>query len=90
MEDRDLEVTQYVATFENHYKAMLFKKGMGRGCILRPVPRLLSSSCGTAAFFQGDDPVTLTEESACLVEAVYRYEGEEGDSNGRYIEVLRQ
>lgn len=59
MENRNKEVTTSkeltnmtcVATFENHYKAMLFKKGMGEECVLKPVPRLLSSSCGTAAFF---------------------------------------
>ena len=42
-----------VATFINHYGAMLFKKTVGAGCTLRPVPRSLSSSCGTCAFFEG-------------------------------------
>ena len=54
MENRNQEVTSFVATFENHYKAMLFRKGMGSVCTLRPVPRCLSSSCGTAAFFTLD------------------------------------
>ena len=42
-----------VATFANYYGAMLFRKTVGAGCTLRPVPRSLSSSCGTCAFFEG-------------------------------------
>ena len=42
-----------VATFANYYGAMLFRKTVGAGCTLRPVPRSLSSSCGTCAVFEG-------------------------------------
>lgn len=102
MENRDNKVTsglgtasckvvQYVATFENHYKAMLFKKGMGQGCVLKPVPRLLSSSCGTAAFFQGSSPMSLDSALLQLADSVYRFEeGKEGDKNGGYKEVYSQ
>ena len=51
MEDKGDKVM--VATFANHYGAMLFKKTVGAGCTLRPVPRSLSSSCGTCAEFKG-------------------------------------
>ena len=50
MDNNDNEI-KYVATFHNHYGALLFKKKMGENCTLKPVPRALSSSCGTAAFF---------------------------------------
>lgn len=50
MENRDQEV-KYCALFHNHYGALMFKKKMGDECVLKPVPRSLSSSCGTAAFF---------------------------------------
>ena len=51
MEDKRNEMM--VATFVNHYGAMLFRKTVGAGCTLRPVPRSLSSSCGTCAVFKG-------------------------------------
>ena len=89
--DNTTMVVTYVATFENHYKAMLFKKGMGEGCVLKPVPRLLSSSCGTAAFFILSQQEKAWLENASqlvqLVESIYRLEGNEGDKNGRFIEV---
>ena len=101
MENRDNEMTNgqetvgatasYVATFENHYKAMLFKKGMGQGCVLRPVPRLLSSSCGTAASFHGSSPMSLDPALLQLTDAVYRFEeGKEDSKDGGYHEVYRQ
>ena len=51
MDNNNKEVREYVATFHNHYGALLFKKRIGENCFLKPVPRALSSSCGTAAFF---------------------------------------
>ena len=57
-----------VATFANHYGAMLFKKTVGAGCTLRPVPRDLSSSCGTCAFFEGPFRLEYVNEN---LEAVY-------------------
>ncbi len=49
--ENNTEKVSYVATFHNHYGALLFKKKLGENCSLKPVPRVLSSSCGTAAFF---------------------------------------
>ncbi len=78
------EVTTFVATFENHYKAMLFRKGMGPVCTLRPVPRCLSSSCGTSAFFTLDTAEELSQELKVLVESIYELK------NGEYHEVYKE
>ena len=67
-----------VATFANHYGAMLFKKTVGAGCNLRPVPRALSSSCGTCAFFEGPFREEYKNEN---LEAVYE------EKDGRYIRI---
>ncbi len=95
MENRNQEVTAaFVATFENHYKAMLFRKGMGPVCTLRPVPRCLSSSCGTAAFFTLEEPADssvktgssvdiVSQELKALVESIYEFK------NGEYHEVYK-
>ena len=63
---------QKVITFHSHYGALLFRRRYGDGCVLRPVPRDLSSSCGTAAFISGDLPETLFDENT---EAAYEHEG---------------
>ncbi len=83
MENRNQEVTSFVATFENHYKAMLFRKGMGTECTLRPVPRCLSSSCGTAAFFSLANIEALSQELKKLVESIYEFK------NGEYHETYK-
>ena len=67
-----------VATFANHYGAMLFRKTVGAGCSLRPVPRSLSSSCGICAFFEGPFRQEYVNEN---LEAVYEMK------EGRYIRV---
>ena len=71
MENNNQEIKEKVATFRSHYAAMMFRRRYGEGCDLRPVPRSLSSSCGTAAFFKGD------EREKCLDENV------EGKRRGR-------
>ncbi|MDU2159930.1 MAG: DUF3343 domain-containing protein, partial [Veillonella sp.] len=45
---------KYIATFYSHFGAIRFKREAPEGVInieLRPVPRDLSSSCGTSASF---------------------------------------
>lgn len=64
MEDRD----QKVVTFHSHYGALLYRRRYGDGCVLRPVPRELSSSCGTAAFVSGGLHEELFDENT---EAAY-------------------
>lgn len=67
------EMSEKVATFRSHYGAMMFKKRYGEGCVLRPVPRTLSSSCGTAAYFSGDFKAELADEN---LEAVWEKDGD--------------
>ena len=71
MENKSKEIM--VATFANHYGAMLFKKKVGSGCTLRPVPRALSSSCGTCAFFENPFKEEYLNEN---LEAVYQVQGD--------------
>ena len=52
--------------------AFLFRKRYGEGCVLRPVPRSLSSSCGTAAFVEGEVSRELLEGA----EAMYEKDGD--------------
>ena len=47
----------YIATFFSHFGAMVFKKkcdGEGYPAVIMPVPRSLSSSCGTCVKFTGE------------------------------------
>jgi len=49
----------YIATFFSHYGAINFKRVLAARGIqvqLMPVPRAISSSCGTCARFEGDFP----------------------------------
>ena len=64
---------QKVVTFHSHYGALVFRRRYGEGCSLRPVPRSLSSSCGTAAFISGPVPEELFDENT---EAVYVKDGD--------------
>lgn len=48
----------YIVTFYSHYAAMIFNRSLQDVSIkgvLRPVPRDLSSSCGTCVSFTFDD-----------------------------------
>ena len=61
-----------VATFYSHFGAIRFKKlceGRGWPARVMPVPRDLSSSCGTCVRYRSDDahPEAMDED----VEAVY-------------------
>ena len=47
-------MTEYIATFYSHYGAVCFKKNcekLGIGTKIMPIPRNLSSSCGTCVRF---------------------------------------
>ena len=47
---------EYIATFFSHFGAMAFKKNCekeGYPAVIMPVPRNLSSSCGTCVKFTG-------------------------------------
>ena len=83
---------RYVATFHTHLAAMrtcaALKKD-GLEAKLAPVPRRLSSSCGTCVFYQGEDP--RLEAMDRDVEAVYRRGGggngplSPGEGGGRAV-----
>ena len=74
MDNNNKEVKERVATFRSHYGAMMFRRRYGEGCALRPVPRTLSSSCGTAAFFYSDNWKDYLDEN---IEGVWERNGEE-------------
>ena len=69
---------RYVATFHTHLAAMrtcAALKKRGAEAKLAPVPRRLSSSCGTCVFYQGDGPCLDAMDRD--MEAVYRRDAEE-------------
>ena len=68
----------YVATFHTHLGALLTYRAWQKAKIqaqMAPVPRKLSSSCGTCVFFQSSGPelALMAEE----VEGVYEIQGSE-------------
>ncbi|MCR4677007.1 MAG: DUF3343 domain-containing protein [Sphaerochaetaceae bacterium] len=65
-----------VATFYNHYGAMMLKKALGKNAVLRPVPRALSSSCGTCVFITDADENAVRDASDENIEAIYRKNGD--------------
>ncbi len=70
-------MSSFIATFHTHLAAILSAKQLKAAGIpakLAPVPRKLSSSCGSCVFYEGAHPAY-----DCLdkdTEAVYRVEGE--------------
>lgn len=72
-------MSRYIATFYSHFGAMSFKKAceqMGYVAKLMPVPRNLSSSCGTcvrfeAADFQVDEEIFQRAEEIEQIVAVH-------------------
>ena len=69
---------QYIATFHTHLSALrscnALKKAGVTDARLAPVPRKLSSSCGTCAMYQWTDPLLQCMDED--VEGVYRREGD--------------
>lgn len=69
-------MAQFVATFHTHLAALRSCRAVQRTgdpeARMAPVPRSLSSSCGTCLFYRGEDPlVSLMDRD---LEAVYRTE----------------
>ena len=63
----------YVATFFSHFGAMQYKKLCDEAGIparMMPVPRMLSSSCGTCVRIESEDAerIPRTEESEQIAE----------------------
>ena len=65
---------RFVATFHTHLAALrscrALQKAGGTGAKMAPVPRALSSSCGTCVFYQGEEPLLPLLDRD--LEAVYR------------------
>ena len=62
-----------IATFYSHFGAIRFKKyceKQGWPARVMPVPRNLSSSCGTCVKYEGECPEEAPEEVEQIVEAV--------------------
>ena len=68
----------YVATFHTHLAALrscrAVQRAGDREARMAPVPRVLSSSCGTCLFYRGEDPLLPLLDAD--LEAVYRREGQ--------------
>ena len=68
----------YIATFHTHLAALLTSRALGQADIpsrMAPVPRKLSSSCGTCVLYEGETPrLELMDRDT---EAVYEIQGEE-------------
>lgn len=65
----------YIATFYSHYGAIRFKKGcskLGLSARQMPVPRTLSSSCGTCVRYEAEawDVVAFNKEEVEQIVAV--------------------
>ena len=69
---------EYVATFHTHLSALMTSRkltSMGLMARMMPVPRKLSSSCGTCVRYQAEEP--LLNQMDADVEAVYEVIGRE-------------
>lgn len=69
---------EYIATFHTHLSALLTCRklsGLGLAARMMPVPRKLSSSCGTCVIYSGSDP--HLEQMDEDVEGVYEVTGKE-------------
>ena len=70
-------MTTYIATFFSHFGAIRFSKELKAAGItgtLMPVPRKVSSSCGTCVRFAAESLPALPDDD---VEQLFRQEGEE-------------
>lgn len=70
-------MTSYVATFHTHLAALMTHRALTRAGLearMAPVPRKISSSCGTCVFYAADTPrYELLDRDT---ETVYRMEGD--------------
>ena len=69
---------EFIATFHTHLAALMTSRnlnGHGARASMMPVPRKLSSSCGTCVRYQAAEP--MLEQMDTDVEAVYEVIGKE-------------
>jgi len=77
-------MNNYVATFHSHIGAVMYFKALKKQGItakLMPVPRKVSSSCGTGVWYMH---IAAIDFSGCELECVYI------ESNGAYECVIRK
>ena len=69
---------EYIATFHTHLAALMTSRsltGLGLKARMMPVPRKLSSSCGTCVQYRAEEPcLSAMDEDA---EAVYEKTGKD-------------
>lgn len=68
---------QYIATFHTHLSALLTSRNLqSAGCTARmaPVPRTLSSSCGTCVRYEAEEAMLSSMDED--VERVYEVQGD--------------
>lgn len=78
-------MNRYIATFHTHLSALMSERSLkqrGMSARMAPVPRALSSSCGTCVLYQGEEPALDAMDED--VEGVYLIE--EGDTYTRLLE----
>jgi hypothetical protein len=71
-------MNRYVATFHTHFAALSTYRAMtgaGVSSTLAPVPRALSSSCGTCVKYASDDPCLTLMHRDCEQVVFERAEG---------------
>ena len=74
----------YVATFYSHFGAMMYFKALGKRDItakLMPVPRKVSSSCGTCVRYEH---VLAVDSNDCELDCIYI------ETDGGFEVVLRK
>lgn len=80
MHKKRMVTVTYIATFFTHFAAVNFQrqlKGTDKKPVLMPVPRKLSSSCGTCVKFSLDSDIEEFVQSGIFdedVDTVYRVE----------------
>lgn len=71
-------MNEYIGTFHTHLSALMTCRkltALGATARMMPVPRKLSSSCGTCVLYQATDPhLEIMDED---VEGVYQVTGKE-------------
>ncbi|HPO04238.1 MAG TPA: DUF3343 domain-containing protein [Bacillota bacterium] len=71
---------KYLATFHTHFDAVRYQKyikGIVHEAVMKPVPRKLSSSCGSCVVFASQTEMSMDKILTPDIEKLYRVEGDE-------------
>jgi len=66
-----MKMNKYISTFYSHFGAMTYQKAItnqGINAKLMPVPRKVSSSCGTCVYYEHLSAVDIND---CELECIY-------------------